>query len=111
MNGMSLVIRKTVFGVCDQVRLKPVCSATETSWGLESLDIASRGIILSSRRNKGVGQTARMRRLICAFVVRIWQKQVFSWHGSYSNPGRLAASHFVGKCRETSSQNALQNGQ
>ena len=23
-----------------------------------------------------------MRRLICAFVVRIWQKQVFSWHGS-----------------------------
>ena len=24
-----------------------------------------------------------MRRLICAFVVRIWQKQVFSWRGSY----------------------------
>ena len=25
-----------------------------------------------------------MHRLICAFVVRIWHKQVFSWHGSYS---------------------------
>ena len=24
-----------------------------------------------------------MRRLICAFIVRIWQKQVFSWSGSY----------------------------
>ena len=26
-----------------------------------------------------------MRRLICAFVVRIWHKQVFSWRGSYNN--------------------------
>ena len=28
---MSPVMRKPVFGVCDQVRLKPACSATETS--------------------------------------------------------------------------------
>ena len=28
---MSLVTRKPVFGVCDQVRLKPACSADETS--------------------------------------------------------------------------------
>ena len=27
---MSLVMRKPVFGVCDQVRLKPACSATGT---------------------------------------------------------------------------------
>ena len=33
--------------------------------------------------NKGADQTARMRRLICAFVVRIWHEQVFSWGGSY----------------------------
>ena len=26
-----------------------------------------------------------MRRLICAFVVRIWHKQGFSWHGSFRN--------------------------
>ena len=28
---LSLVTRKPVFGVCDQLRLKPACSATETS--------------------------------------------------------------------------------
>ena len=28
--------------------------------------------------NKGADQTARMRRLICAFVVRMWHIQVFS---------------------------------
>ena len=32
--------------------------------------------------NKGADQTVRMRRLICAFVVRTWQKQVFSWRSS-----------------------------
>ena len=26
-----------------------------------------------------------MRRLICAFVVRIWQKRVFPWHGSFDH--------------------------
>ena len=34
------------------------------------------------RENKDADQTARMRRLICAFVVRIWHKQVLSWRGS-----------------------------
>ena len=33
--------------------------------------------------NKGADQTARMCRLICTFVVRIWHKQVFSWGGSF----------------------------
>ena len=32
--------------------------------------------------NIGADQTARMCRLICSFVVRIWPKQVFSWCGS-----------------------------
>ena len=41
---MSHVVRKPV---CDQVRLKPACSATESSYGLKMLDITSRGIILS----------------------------------------------------------------
>ena len=34
---------------------------------------------------KGTYQTVRVYRLICAFVVRIWHKQVFSWHGSIIN--------------------------
>ena len=50
----------------------PTCAATETSKSLEIAAIASRGIILSKKaNNKGADQTARMRRLICAFVVRI----------------------------------------
>ena len=36
---MSLVTRKPVFGVFDQVRLKPLCSAKEASLRLEILDI------------------------------------------------------------------------
>ena len=42
--------RKPVLGFCDQIRLKPAFSATETSQGLECLDIASRGIIWPRRR-------------------------------------------------------------
>ena len=34
--------------------------------------------------NKGADQTAQMRRLICGFVVCIWQTQVFSWCSSYN---------------------------
>ena len=45
--NMSLVTRKPVFGVSDQVRLKAACSATENSYSLEILDLASIGIILS----------------------------------------------------------------
>ena len=44
--SVSHVTRKPVFGVCDQLRLKPACSADETGLGLEILAIASRGIIL-----------------------------------------------------------------
>ena len=45
---VSLVMRKPVFGVQDQVRLKPACSATEASQSLEISDIETRDIILSS---------------------------------------------------------------
>ena len=47
---MSLITRKLVFGVCDQVRLKPACQATEARWRLEISDIETRGIILSRQR-------------------------------------------------------------
>ena len=39
---------------------------------------------IHAANNKGADQAARMRRVICAFVVRIWHKQVFSWRGSYN---------------------------
>ena len=42
--------------------------------------------------NIGADQTAWMRRLICAFVVRILLKQVFSWRGS--NCCYVTSRHF-----------------
>ena len=46
-NGqMSLVVRKPVFGVSDQVRHKPGCAATENGQRLEISDLG-RGIVLS----------------------------------------------------------------
>ena len=47
---LSPVIRKPVFGVCDQVTLKPACSPTETSYSVEISDRETRGIVLSSQR-------------------------------------------------------------
>ena len=64
--------------VLNQVRLKPASSATVTSSSLEILDLACICIILSKQRTTDADQIARMLRLICAFVVRIWQNQVFS---------------------------------
>ena len=39
-------MKKPVFGVYDQGRLKPACSAAETSYSLEILDLSSLGIII-----------------------------------------------------------------
>ena len=53
-------MRKPIFGVCDQVRLKPACSATETSYSLEILYSERYGIILQAASNKGADQTVWM---------------------------------------------------
>ena len=47
MDQMSLVVRKPVFGVSDQVRHKPGCTATEDGEKLEISYLGSRGIVLS----------------------------------------------------------------
>ena len=41
------LVRKPVFGVSDQVRCKPGCTATEDGQKLEILDLESREIVLS----------------------------------------------------------------
>ena len=43
---MSLVTRKTVFGVSDQVRYKPAYTVTEKGWKLEISNLGRRGMIL-----------------------------------------------------------------
>ena len=50
------------------------------SWNFEYRNKRYHTILMMN--NKGADQTARMHKLICTFVVRIWLKQVFSWHGS-----------------------------
>ena len=44
---MSPVVIKPVFGVSDQVRHKPGCTATEDGYRLEISDLGSIGIVLS----------------------------------------------------------------
>ena len=44
---------------------------------------ANRYYTIQAANNKGADKTAQTHRLICAFVVRIWHKQVFLWSGSY----------------------------
>ena len=43
---------KTCLQVCDQVRLKPACAATEVNYSVESLDI-----LISLANNKDADQT------------------------------------------------------
>ena len=47
LDDMSLVVRKRVFGVSDQVPHKPGCTATEDGQRLEISDLGSRWIVLS----------------------------------------------------------------
>ena len=44
---MSLVVRKPVFGISDQVQHKPDCTATDDGERLEISDLDRRGIVLS----------------------------------------------------------------
>ena len=46
---LSLVMRKPVFRVSDQVLHKPGCTATEKKYRLEISDIGSKWIVLSIR--------------------------------------------------------------
>ena len=47
---IGLVARKPVFGVSDKATLKPVCSATETSYKVEISPVASLDMILFKKR-------------------------------------------------------------
>ena len=49
---MSLVVRKPVFRVSDQVQHKLDCTATEDGERLEISDLSSRGIVLSVQRKQ-----------------------------------------------------------
>ena len=57
-------MRKSVFGVSEQVRHKPGCKATEDGYRLDILDQDGRGIVLT----KALISCAVTAQLICVFV-------------------------------------------
>ena len=61
---MSLVFRKPVFGIFDQVRHKPCCTIIEDDKRLVISDLGSRGILHPCSENKGADQL----RGYCVFV-------------------------------------------
>ena len=50
---MSLVVRKPVFGVSNQVRDKPDCTVTEEGRGLKFRILEVEGLYYPSSKNKG----------------------------------------------------------
>ena len=68
---MGLIATNLSSGFRKKVRFQPACSATGTSYKIEILLVANFDMVLSKKaKNKGADQTARMRRLVCAFDVR-----------------------------------------
>ena len=65
--------RESDFRICEKVRLKPAWSATKANKSLESFNLASIVLYYLGSELKS-DQTARMRMLICAFVVHIGHK-------------------------------------
>ena len=76
----GLEARKHVFRICDQVRLKPACSATETSKNIEILHATSLTTKLS--KVKSADQNVWMHRLVFTFAVHM-QLHVFLRRGPY----------------------------
>ena len=71
-------MRKPVFWVSGKGSLKPVSSAKQASKKIEVSLVASLDMTSKKADNKVADVTARMRRLICAFVVTNHQRQFFS---------------------------------
>ena len=63
-------MRKQVFGVSNQFRHKPGCTATEDGLRLEISDLGSRGIVLTTpvAKTKTLISFAVNAKLICVFV-------------------------------------------
>ena len=71
-------------GVCDQLRFKPACAATETSQNLEILDLETRDIILSKEQTTKAlirlrGCAGWSAPLLFAYGIR----HIFAWPGPF----------------------------
>ena len=65
---MSLVKRKPVFGVSDQVPHKPGCTAIEDGYRLEISELGSRDFTIRVAKTKALISFAATAKLICVFV-------------------------------------------
>ena len=75
------VARNSVFGVCDQVRLKLKSSATETNESIMNLAFCNFRYDFQRAKNKCADETVPVRRLVFVIVDRMQQNQTISWRG------------------------------
>ena len=76
---MSLVVRKPVFGVSDQVPHKPGCTATKDGYRLEISNLGSqRDRTIRIAKTKALISCAVTAQLTCVFVFAYAKKPVFS---------------------------------
>ena len=81
---MGLDARKPVFGVSDKVGLNPVSSATDTSWKIKILLVASLDMILSNKQiTKGLIRLHGCAGWSTTLLFPNHQRQVFSRRGPY----------------------------
>ena len=92
--NMSLITRKPVFGIWNQVRPKPICLATKTSQNIETLHVASFAFLILyfaflRANNKGSDQTVWMGRLVYTIIFLHASKSVFFLISMYKSPLKL----------------------
>ena len=78
-------MRKTVFGVSDQVWHKPGCAATEDGGGLKLRIKEEEGLYYLCSENKGADQLRGYRKADLCICFRISKKPVFPRCGSYKD--------------------------
>ena len=94
-NKMSLVVRKPVFGVSDQVQHKPGCPAIEDDYRLEISDLGSRGIFtIRAAKTNALISFAVIAKLICAFVFA-YAKSRFSHNEAKISWNKASQTKFV----------------
>ena len=90
---MGRVVTKPVFGVPDKARLKPVSSATETSWKIEISPIASLHMILFIKRiTKALIRLRGCAGWSAPVLFANPRRQVFSRRGPYNSAHEILAS-------------------
>ena len=86
-HDMSLVVRKPVFGVSDQVQHKPGCTTTQDGWRLEISNLER--LYYPYSENKGADQLRGYREADLRLCFRISKKPVFLRRGSYDDRNKI----------------------